>query len=330
MKYFILHITILLSSFAIVAQDVHLSQYYAVPQSIGPSFAGSTNGSRITANFRDQWPGISSDFKTFTVGFDHNIVYKKMGYGLLLVKDLSAGGALNGTNYTAQFYKGIQVETNADLRFGVQANYRTLKYVPYKLVFANQLSFPDDLNVSVPDVEIPPKGRQLDFGFSLLWYHENLWFGGALNKIKIPGLALSNSSIALEMEKTAFGGFKIPLTKNYKYKGRDNLYYTALLRMQGLFLQSNMGIFYEHKPIIGGVWYRGYPSEGFIQTLQNHDAIILMLGYKSETYSLCYSYDISLRKLLRYTGGAHEITFIYLFKQEDVRNKKNTIPCPRF
>lgn len=51
------------------AQIIQFSQYYAAPLFLAPSYAGVCNGSRISANYRNQWPEIGM-FNTYAVAYD--------------------------------------------------------------------------------------------------------------------------------------------------------------------------------------------------------------------------------------------------------------------
>ena len=46
------------------AQDPQFSQFYAAPLYINPAFTGASEYTRIGANYRNQWPGISGSFVT--------------------------------------------------------------------------------------------------------------------------------------------------------------------------------------------------------------------------------------------------------------------------
>jgi hypothetical protein len=52
-------------------QDPQFSQFYSNPLYLAPSFAGATGGSRLCANFRDQWIALPSTFITYSFSYDH-------------------------------------------------------------------------------------------------------------------------------------------------------------------------------------------------------------------------------------------------------------------
>ena len=83
---------------ASVAQDSQFSQFYASPLYLAPSFAGSTDGDRVSANYRSQWPSISKAFQTYSLSYDHYFPHLKSGVGLLLYKEQAGASNLSTMN----------------------------------------------------------------------------------------------------------------------------------------------------------------------------------------------------------------------------------------
>ncbi|OFX50717.1 MAG: hypothetical protein A2046_13655 [Bacteroidetes bacterium GWA2_30_7] len=81
-----------------------------------------------------------------------------------------------------------------------------------------------------------------------------------------------------------------------------------------------------------GVWYRGLP---FLKSAgaSNNDALIFMTGYNFNGFKISYSFDLTLSKLLGYSGNAHEISLVLEFLQNKELKKKRfnkAIPSPKF
>ena len=98
---------------------------------------------------------------------------------------------------------------------------------------------------------------------------------------------------------------------------------------QGKFYQSDLGIYYYKDPLIFGLWYRGIP----LVTSQAGDAIIGLIGIKTERIHIGYSYDFTISNLIGSTAGAHEISLIYEFNTLSLgaqRKRLRAIPCPEF
>ncbi len=85
------------------AQDAHFSQFYSNPMYLAPSFAGSGVGSRIVANYRDQWPKVPGNYVTYSLSGDHYFSKIRSGMGLLLFSDQAGKGKIL-TNQFAFLY----------------------------------------------------------------------------------------------------------------------------------------------------------------------------------------------------------------------------------
>ena len=75
-------ILIILMAGIVHAQDPQFTQIYATPLYTCPAFAGSTSGSRLVMNFRDQWPAIPGDFVTCAASYDQYVPQVNSGIGL--------------------------------------------------------------------------------------------------------------------------------------------------------------------------------------------------------------------------------------------------------
>lgn len=47
------------------------------------------------------------------------------------------------------------------------------------------------------------------------------------------------------------------------------------------------------------------------------DAILSMIGYQTDHYSISYSYDLTISKLAGNTRGSHEFQISYRFKSDE-------------
>ena len=73
---------------------------------------------------------------------------------------------------------------------------------------------------------------------------------------------------------------------------------------QGKFYQTDIGLYYYKDPLIFGLWYRGIP----FATSQAGDAVIGLVGIKTNNLHIGYSYDFTISNLITSSGGAHEIS----------------------
>jgi hypothetical protein len=102
---------------------------------------------------------------------------------------------------------------------------------------------------------------------------------------------------------------------------------------QADFFQSDIGVYYYKSPLVFGVWYRGIPFATSKEvSAQACDAIIGMLGIKTDQLNIGLSYDFTISNLITSSGGAYEISLIYSFTSAQVRRggRIHAIPCPEF
>ena len=98
LKYILLLIFLVCSNIYIIAQDPQFSQFYSSPLYMAPSFAGTTEGGRIIANYRDQWPKLRSTYISYALSADYYFEKYRSGVGLILFRDDAGKGLLNMTN----------------------------------------------------------------------------------------------------------------------------------------------------------------------------------------------------------------------------------------
>ena len=93
--------------------------------------------------------------------------------------------------------------------------------------------------------------------------------------------------------------------------------------------QLDFGLYWYKNPLIFGFWYRGLA--GFSGGGFDRDAVILLVGSKTQNLHIGYSYDFTISSLLGSTGGSHEVSVMYEFKSNKKRKRKiHAIPCPEF
>jgi hypothetical protein len=92
--------------------------------------------------------------------------------------------------------------------------------------------------------------------------------------------------------------------------------------------QLDVGLYLTNQPWMLGIWYRGLPV---ISNTYTKDAITLLGGINIGAFSVSYSYDLTMSKLVNTTGGSHELAVIYKFANPTGRNKRiRAVPCPHF
>lgn len=325
----ILHLLFLIP-FIGVGQDPHFSQFYAVPTTLGPSFAGSTNGGRLATVARDQWPMIEGEFITAAAAVDYNFLNARSGLGLTLMRDQAGNGALALTNAMVQYAYSIRLFKKFYVRPGLQFSYSHRSVDYSKVLFGDQLSWYGPKEESVETL-ISQKRQYIDFSYSTLGFYKTTWLGFTVDHLNTPNQTLASGESKVPLKYSVYGGYRHEFYTRFKTRTMHYAYAAFLFRKQAKFSQMDVGVYWEKDPVFVGLWYRGIPFVKTYQNYLNNDAIITVVGMKWQQYRLGYSFDFTTSGLISDTGGAHEVSFFYLFNQDQkARRKEAIVPCPRF
>ncbi|MCG8411550.1 MAG: type IX secretion system membrane protein PorP/SprF [Bacteroidales bacterium] len=325
-KIYILFILIIINFKIGFAQDSQFSQFYASPLYLSPSFTGSTDGDRITINYRNQWPALSKTFQSYLLSYDHFFPHLKSGLGLLMFREQAGMSALSTTNigfsyaYKFAFRNGWRISPGLSF-FYTQRN----------LDF-DELEFYDALisqttTGSAADLTLEKK-VDVDASFSVLAYNKRIWAGFTWDRMLKPNRSLTGKVFEEDFKFTIYGGTKIPIFDRYNWASGQSISPSFIFKTQGGFSQLDLGLYWYQMPLVIGVWYRGIPV---FKELRSSDAVAFLAGFKIDQFSIGYSYDLTISNLVGFTGGTHEISINYLFFQGVTkRSRRRSIPCPSF
>lgn len=326
-----------------MGQDAQFSQFYAAPTYHNPAFAGGAFSPRLIANYRNQWPSLDANFITSSFSFDHHFDKINSGVGITVLNDLQGANLLRHTEVALQYSYLVKVSDETYLRLGGQAAYANRGLSTSGLVFGDQIG---NDGINSPSSNDPFFRNYFpvnyaDFSSGAVVYNQKAWVGLSAHHLGRPNISLSQDGEArLPIRYTATGGINIPLNNSFSGAGLANRDFIAtgafLFRKQGAFTQLDLGTYITYAPITAGIWYRGIPIRRSGNTLVNNDAVIAMVGYRMENFSIGYSYDMTISRLRGTTGGAHEISIAYQFDrlQPNVpfykKRRKQEMACPKF
>lgn len=310
-----------------LGQDPTFSQFYANPLYLAPSFAGATEEYRLGINYRNQWPSIPGVFHTYSIAFDKAMPNFSSGIGILATYDVAGSGDLSTTNIGLLYSYDFNISQDWHIRPGVQFKFYYLGLNIYKLVFNSQITG----SGTTPPLTPPPfdKVADVDFSTSALIYNDQIWGGFTLDHLFTPKQSFYGDETKLAMKFNAFGGVRLIGNTRLRKKMIEAFSVAANFQTQGSFYQTDIGLYYYKSPLIFGLWYRGIP----FMTSQAGDAIIGLVGVKTDNLHIGYSYDFTISNLISSSGGAHEISIIYEFTSFTIggaRRKIRAIPCPEF
>lgn len=308
-------------------QDPTFSQFYANSLYLAPSFAGATPEYRFSLNYRNQWPAVPGVFHTYSISFDKAMPNFNSGIGVLATYDVAGSGNLSTTNIGILYSYDINLNDEWHIRPGINFKFYYLGLDIYKLIFNSQITG----SGTSPSVTPPPFDNvaDVDFATSALAYNDRYWGGFTLDHLLSPKTSFYGNDATVPIKLNIFGGAQIIRKTRLRQKMQDVMSIAFNFQTQGKFYQSDLGLYYYKAPLIFGLWYRGIP---FVTT-QAGDAVIGLVGIKTDQLHIGYSYDFTISNLIGSSGGAHEISLIYEFNTLSVgqmRKRIKAIPCPEF
>jgi type IX secretion system PorP/SprF family membrane protein len=323
-SFFLLLIVLSLGTYG---QDPTFSQFYANPLYLSPSFAGATEEYRFAMNYRNQWPEIPGVFETYSISFDKAMPNFNSGIGVLATYDVAGSGDLSTTNIGLLYSYDFNINKQWHIRPGVNFKFYYLGLNIYKLVFNSQITG----SGTTPPIYPPPFDNvaDVDFATSALAYNDKIWAGFTLDHLLTPKQSFYGDESNLPLKLNLYGGVRILGQTRLRKKLIEALSVAANFQTQGGYYQTDIGLYYYKDPLIFGMWYRGIP----LMTSQAGDAIIGLIGIKTKSLHIGYSYDFTISNLISSTGGAHELSIVYEFTSITLGTTKrriHAIPCPEF
>jgi type IX secretion system PorP/SprF family membrane protein len=308
-------------------QDPTFSQFYANPLYLSPSFAGATPEYRFGINYRNQWPAVPGVFNTYSISFDKALTSFNSGIGVLATYDVAGSGDLSTTNIGLLYSYDFNINKEWHIRPGVNFKFYYLGLDISKLVFNSQITG----SGTSPSITPPPFDNvaDVDFATSALVYNDRIWGGFTLDHLLVPKTSFYGNDAYVPVKFNMYGGMQIIKHTRLRQKLQEVLSVAINFQKQEKYYQSDLGLYYYKDPLIFGLWYRGIP----FLTSQAGDAIIALVGIKTSSVHIGYSYDFTISNLISSTGGAHELSLIYEFNNLSLgqRNKRiRAIPCPEF
>jgi type IX secretion system PorP/SprF family membrane protein len=216
-------------------------------------------------------------------------------------------------------------------RPGFQFNYINRKLDLNNIVFGSQLSFDgvntgNAVNIESGNISI------YETAISVLFNSDITWFGASIHHLPVLKNSFSGEDYVSPVKVVSYGGVCLKTIQGRFLYDNDYIYFSYLFKYQNNFKQLDIGGYWSNKSLTAGLWYRGLPffKNNFGEF--NNAALVLIVGMEFKHYSIGYSFDYSLSKIGSFTGGAHEISMVFLFNQGKKAEKKKykMVPSPKF
>jgi type IX secretion system PorP/SprF family membrane protein len=315
------------------AQNPQLTQFYAMPILLNPAFTGQTYEHRFAIDMRDQWPGISTTYKTVAMSYDYNIASANSGIGVMLLQDNAGTPAINSTLAMLSYAYHFKINKFAEIRTGIQIGYGYKSIDVSKLVLNDQLYYNTNTSLDPYILGMNTHVSYMDLNAGALLNSTAYWLGISLQHINTPNTSFSDyGNNKQPMDLSLHGGYRFIKEK----KGNQLKEYFSPsfnYKHEGKFNQLDIGAYYFKAPLNLGMWYRGIPIAQSVPGYINTDALSFLIGVDIAKYDarIGFSYDITLSKLaVSNSLGSFEIAIIYEYAKRSKKTRKVLISCPKF
>lgn len=313
------------------AQDVIYSQFYANPLYLNPALAGSKLCSRLTLNYRNQWPGMGKGYVSYSTTWDEQFDKLAGGVGVIVNSDVAGGGLYSRFSASGIYSYRLQASRFIVLNAAVQAGYLKYSLNWDKMLFREWIDpvTGDRSPYSGPtsNMQLKQSMGNVDFNAGILaGYKESFYVGAVVSHLNKPDVSFYSTEVNnLHMRLTAHAGalFNINNGLDGALNLRDmsispNIVYVQ----QGDFKQLNAGMALNLFPLEAGLWIR--------ENFNNPDGVIVLLGYEQLNYKIGYSFDYTISRLRGKSASAHEISIAILFNKSARSSRLHPMGNPAY
>lgn len=318
-------IRIVSGTFPVNGQDPVLSQFYAHPVFLNPSFAGTSEMIRMSAGYRNHFPSMGSAFVNYHAAFDMASKLIDGGMGFNIMNDIQGSGKFSNLRMDVIYSHAIIVRSGIHMTGGLQVSYVV------QSVKTSGFILPDGINPftgayigPMEDISDQTMGYP-DFATGVLCFSRTWYAGMAVHHLSAPNISFSdNYRQPLPRKYTVHAGIFIPVFE--KRFGREflELNPNLVIIQQGSQRQINLGAEVIRNGLMAGVWCRQDISFRIC-------AITVIAGYQNDRLRFGYSFDFNMTQpwIQDLGSGAHEITFMYRLNKSDKKRKSGAIKCPK-
>lgn len=305
-------------------QDAMYSQSFANQLWLNPGYAGNQLSPRIGLSFRDQWPGIQSNYITYSIQYDQPVDFIHGGIGIIAINDIQGDGIIRNTNLAAIYSYHLQASEELFFNAGLQVGFIQKHLNSGSLVFPDMIDPVNGIQFSTQEIIGSYSRNNIDFSFGTTGSFRDLIFGVAIHHLNQPQLSESaQPGGVLKRRYSLHAGYNFYFGKFREDPSSLNLSPHFIYESQGESSHLIYGVSGSLRPLIFGLRFRQEFLKGF-------DAIILLAGISMNTWSVAYSYDLSVPGygIKRALSGAHEVSFSWAFYYPEKKKRIRAIKCP--
>ncbi|MCX7954703.1 MAG: PorP/SprF family type IX secretion system membrane protein [Bacteroidales bacterium] len=314
-----------------ICQDIHFTQFYNNPIYLNPSYTGFNIDSRYIINYRNQWPSLSANYRTFSISYDKFFYKYNSGIGIIIMNDIAGSMNFGNRNVGFNYSYHVKVDYQWRLSIGIRGlyGYRTLNFE--KLIFPDQLQRMSNYSLQP---KLPEKDSYFNLASGISFNTFSKSIGFSIEHINKSENSFKHDNYYIPLKSSLHFAYAF-FTKKAGSGKKEDIPVILLINQlthQSKFYKNEIGIIYKNPFYSIGVIYRGIPFKKSYANYIINDAIAIYCSYIYKTLEIAYSYDITISTLSIESGGAHEVSLIYKFYnlQKEKKFKAKVLPCSKF
>ena len=317
------------------AQDPSFSQFFSSPLNINPALTAHINGDwRVISNFRDQWLGPASPYRTGTVSFDTKLFQNRFanitedgnvaGAGIMLMNDNAMGGVVKSNYASGNVSYSVKLAEGAykhKLGLGFAGIYGHRRIDFQRIDFEEQFTG-YGFNTNMPTGETSLSSMRPYFSmsagllYSMSSEKSNFDLGVSGFHVNRPKQTfLQDQNQVLPVRYVVHANFEqfineqTVINLNTIYQRQLTAKYYSVGGALGYILPNSQGMM-----VNAGLWY------------WSRNAIVPYLGFVINNYQFGFSYDMTTSKLN--TASKKPNTWELSFIIKGKKRMTYEVPCP--
>ena len=301
------------------AQDPVLTQFYAAPVLVNPSFAGSVGDARIAAGYRDQWNGSNYKFSTTYISTDNWFEGINSGLGFSIVNQKETLTSYNFTEAKVSYAYHLKISEAITFFPGISFGVGTKHFNFQNLILGDQISLFDGSLNPVSNDPFLEKDRVSFFDVSVggVLYLENAWIGLSLKHLNKPHISfLNDEPLPLPVLYSVHGGYQFRLNKGNPdgvLPFESFLFLTLNYMNQDTSNRLDLGAEINISQFYAGV----LASVQTYKLVSGSDTLLSvnpLFGVRFNNFKIGFSYDFPVSDIGN-IAGTSEINLQYVFRK---------------
>ncbi|NJM93682.1 MAG: PorP/SprF family type IX secretion system membrane protein [Cytophagales bacterium] len=202
-------IIVLNTPLSLLAQDPQFTQFYANPLYLNPALTGASELTRVGVGYRNQWPALGYNFRTYYAYVDHFSPWYNSGVGLAVMSDRAGDLSLGFSGVHLSYAYKLWLSPNWAFRPGFSVGYLNYGLDASRIRASSQFG-PDGSYdpTAATGLAVNETLHLLDLGVGGVFHGKNLWVGYSVYHLNFPNQSLIGSEDQMALRHSAHGGYK--------------------------------------------------------------------------------------------------------------------------